>query len=288
MSVNEQVRHFAQHPQAALQKYHLSVPQGIFRICPYCQQKYYFRSFGKYQVCPDCGYGLRVRAYQRLKMLTKKTLEWDKDLTTTDPLAFPNYLQKVQQAQAKTKLKDAVWTGQARIAHHEVALGIMDPTFIMGSLGTSNGERLTRLFEKATIQELPVILLCASGGARMQEGILSLMQMAKISQAVTQHRQAGLFYLSILMDPTTGGVTASFATQADVIWAEPHALIGFAGQRVIEQTMNKALPPDFQSAEKAYERGFIDAIVPRPQQSVALEQMLSIMAATRWTGDCHE
>lgn len=173
-------------------------------------------------------------------------------------------------------------TGLAKIDDQPVALGIMDPLFIMGSLGTANGERLTRLFERATEKQLPVVLLTASGGARMQEGIYSLMQMAKISVAVNEHGDAGLAYISVIMDPTTGGVTASFATQADITLAEPHALLGFTGKRVIEQTINKQLPDDFQSAENSYKRGFIDEIVPRDKLAGRLSQLLRILEAPKW------
>jgi acetyl-CoA carboxylase carboxyl transferase subunit beta len=215
-------------------------------------------------------------------MLTKYFEEWDADISFDDPLQFPDYEAKLKKAQSATHLKDGVLTGLATINGQQTALGIMDPLFIMGSLGTANGERITRLFERATEQELPVVLLTASGGARMQEGIYSLMQMAKISQAVNQHGDAGLAYISVLMDPTTGGVTASFATQADVTLAEPQALIGFTGKRVIEQTINKQLPDDFQSAENSLKRGFIDEIVPRDQLAKRLGQLLTIFNAPKW------
>ncbi|NVY96691.1 acetyl-CoA carboxylase carboxyl transferase subunit beta [Lactobacillus sp. DCY120] len=288
MKINEPVRNFVRHPEKALKHYQNSIPKGIFRYCPQCKSKFYFRRVGRFQVCPECGYNFRVPAYQRLKMLTKKYEEWDAEVVTQDPLQFPDYEEKLQKAQSATKLKDAVWTGKAQLGDFSVALGIMDPYFIMGSLGTANGERITRLFERATTEQLPVVLLTASGGARMQEGILSLMQMAKISQAVNQHHQAGLLYLTILMGPTTGGVTASFASQADLIWAEPKALIGFAGRRVIEQTINKKLPADFQSAENAFKNGFLDAIVPRDQQLAALEQVLTVFNAQKWGGSQDE
>lgn len=275
---------FSKHPYHALANYQENVPQGIFRICPQCKTKFYFRKLGKYRLCPNCGYGFRVTARTRLKMLTKEFSEWDETIATTDPLAFPQYQAKIKQMQTKTKLKDAVLTGQAKIGDYETALGIMDPDFIMGSLGSATGERITKMFERATAEKLPVIMLTASGGARMQEGITSLMQMAKISQAVNQHREAGLVYIVVMMDPTTGGVTASFASQGDVILAEPHALVGFAGRRVIEQTINKKLPPNFQSAENAFANGFIDAIVPRTEQKECLEQLLAIFAAKKWEG----
>ncbi|UQS84222.1 acetyl-CoA carboxylase carboxyltransferase subunit beta [Bombilactobacillus thymidiniphilus] len=276
---------FVRHPQKALATYHHNVPSGIFRYCNKCGAKFYFRRAGKFQLCPECGYGFRVTARQRLKMLTKDFQEWDADLVTQNPLDFPNYDEKLKKAQSKTKLQDAVLTGLADLDGQTAALGIMDPYFIMGSLGTANGERITRLFEKATAQKLPVVLFTASGGARMQEGIASLMQMAKISQAVNEHRQAGLLYIAVIMDPTTGGVTASFASQADIILAEPQALLGFAGQRVIEQTINKKLPADFQSVENVYQNGFIDAIVPRTEQVAKLGQLLTIFAAAGWEGE---
>lgn len=276
--------HFAPHPIQALNSYYHNVPQGIFRYCPHCGSKFYFRRAGKFQICPECGYGFRVNARQRLKMLTKDFQEWDAELVTTDPLKFPDYQEKLHKAQTKTKLLDSVLTGRAKLAQHDVALGIMDPNFIMGSLGTATGEKITRLFEQATAQKLPVIMFTASGGARMQEGIHSLMQMAKISQAINEHRQAGLLYVAVIMDPTTGGVTASFASQADITLAEPQALLGFAGRRVIEQTINKKLPSDFQSVENAYQHGFIDEIVARPQQLQKLDQILTIFAGQKWKG----
>ncbi|MBA1433923.1 acetyl-CoA carboxylase carboxyltransferase subunit beta [Bombilactobacillus bombi] len=285
MDANDRFRNFVRHPKDALQHYKINVPQGLFRTCPKCHAHFYFRKAGHYQVCPDCGYGFRVSAHQRLKMLTKTYQEWDAQISTQDPLQFPDYLKKIKDAQNKTQLQDSVWTGKAKIGDYSVALGIMDPYFIMGSLAPATGERLTKLFERATQQNLPVVLLTASGGARMQEGILSLMQMAKVSQAINDHRQAHLLYLAILMDPTTGGVTASFASQADIIWGEPRALIGFAGRRVIEQTINKKLPRDFQNAEKVLQNGFLDAIVPREQQVAQLQRVLAIFAAQTWRGE---
>ena len=173
-------------------------------------------------------------------------------------------------------------TGEATIGSHAIALGIMDSHFIMGSMGTIVGEKITRLFEKALEQQLPVVIFTASGGARMQEGIFSLMQMAKISAAVKRHHQAGLFYLTVLTDPTTGGVTASFAMEGDIILAEPQALIGFAGRRVIEQTIKQELPEDFQKAEFLLEHGFVDQIVPRTQLRQRILDLINIHTMKGW------
>lgn len=284
MSFGEHVKRFSSRSVSMLAHYQAKVPNGIWQECPHCHASFYFKRAGQYRVCPECGYGFRVTAHRRLKMLTKHFEEWDAELETKDPTEFPEYDRKIKKAQSATHLKDGVLTGKATIGDYPVALGIMDPLFIMGSLGTANGERITRMFEKATEQQLPVVLLTASGGARMQEGIHSLMQMAKISQAVNDHSTAGLSYISVIMDPTTGGVTASFASQADITLAEPKALYGFTGKRVIEQTINKALPDDFQSVENSYKRGFIDEIVPRERMAERLTQLLSILEAKKWGG----
>lgn len=239
------------------------VPSGLWLACPKCHQSVYHKDLGIYQACPHCQYGFRIGARERLKWMVDEFSELDADLLTKDPLNFPNYSAKLKKAQQQTDLNDSVLTGIALIGGQKCALGIMDPNFIMGSMGTITGEKITRLFELALKESLPVVMVTASGGARMQEGIFSLMQMAKISQAVKKHSEAGLFYLTILTDPTTGGVTASFAMQGDVILAEPRALVGFAGKRVIEQTMHQKVPEDLQDAETVLQNGFIDAIVAR-------------------------
>lgn len=273
---------FECHPKQALRNYKNNVPKGIFFSCKKCGEQFYYTFAGKYKVCPNCGYGFRVTARERLKMLTNDFEEWDEDISTNDPLHFPGYREKLAKAQQHTKLKDAVLTGKARLEDKNVALGIMDPDFIMGSLGTATGEKITRLFERATDQKLPVVIFTASGGARMQEGIHSLMQMAKISQAVNDHRAAGLVFIAVIMDPTTGGVTASFASQADIILAEPKAMLAFAGRKVIEKTIHKKLPLDFQSSENVYRNGFVDAIVPREKQISTLQQLLTIFTSKGW------
>ena len=189
--------------------------------------------------------------------------EYFTGIETSDPLHFPGYMEKLAETREKTGLDEAVMTGLAEIGGQKIALGIMDSNFIMASMGTVVGEKITRLFELATEQSLPVVLFTASGGARMQEGIMSLMQMAKISAAIQRHSKAGLFYLTVLTDPTTGGVTASFAMEGDIILAEPQTLVGFAGRRVIESTVRETLPADFQKAEFLLEHGFVDKIVMR-------------------------
>lgn len=251
------------------------VPTGLWISCPKCHQSFYHKDLGPYRDCPSCQYGFQISARERLAWLVDDFHEMDAGLQTQDPLDFPGYQAKLAKAQAVTQLNDSVLTGIAQIGQVKFALGIMDPKFIMGSLGTIVGEKITRLFETATQKKLAVVLFTASGGARMQEGIFSLMQMAKVSQAVKHHANAGLFYLAVLTDPTTGGVTASFAMQGDIIVAEPHALVGFAGKRVIEQTIHQRVPEDLQVAETVLKEGFVDAIVPRAQQKATIAFLLA-------------
>ncbi|MCP0886000.1 acetyl-CoA carboxylase, carboxyltransferase subunit beta [Ligilactobacillus sp. WILCCON 0076] len=252
------------------------VPTGLWISCPKCHQSFYHKDLGVYQACPSCAYGFRITARERLEWLVDDFKEMDTDLITKDPLEFPGYMDKLTKARKITNLNDSVLTGIAKINNQECALGIMDPKFIMGSLGTITGEKITRLFEEATRKNLPLVLFTASGGARMQEGIFSLMQMAKVSQAVKRHSNAGLFYLTVLTDPTTGGVTASFAMQGDIIISEPRALVGFAGKRVIEQTIHQRVPEDLQDAETVLAEGFIDAIVSRDKQKDTIAWLLEM------------
>lgn len=243
------------------------VPDELFSKCPACKRMIYQKELGQEKMCHYCSYAFRIGADQRL-VLTVDTDSFEElfaGLETSNPLDFPDYLEKLALVRQKTGLDEAVLTGRAKIMEQDVALGIMDASFIMASMGTVVGEKITRLFEYALEESLPVVLFTASGGARMQEGIMSLMQMAKVSAAVKRHSNAGLFYLTVLTDPTTGGVTASFAMQGDVILAEPQALVGFAGRRVIESTVREQLPDDFQRAEFLQEHGFIDAIVRRQE-----------------------
>ncbi|MBD5807252.1 acetyl-CoA carboxylase carboxyltransferase subunit beta [Lactobacillus sp. 0.1XD8-4] len=252
------------------------IPDRMWIKCPYCCDTLFAKQLTEYAVCPNCDYGFRITARQRVSWLTDDFVEFDSDLQTKDPLNFPGYQEKINNLQAVTNLNDAVLTGEATINTTKFALGIMDPTFIMGSLGTVAGEKITRLFEYATAQDETVVMYTASGGARMQEGILSLMQMAKISQAIANHNTAGLLYIVVLTDPTTGGVTASFAMDGDIILAEPHALIGFAGRRVIEQTIHEKLPKDTQSSENLLKHGFIDAIIKRQEEKEKLEWLIKV------------
>lgn len=241
------------------------VPDELFSQCPGCKYTIYQKDLGSERICPHCGYTFRISAQERLALTIDMGtfLEMFKGIETQDPLNFPGYRKKLALMREKTGLDEAVVTGTALIKGEKVALGIMDSNFIMASMGTVVGEKITRLFEYATAEKLPVVLFTASGGARMQEGIMSLMQMAKISAAVKRHSNAGLFYLTILTDPTTGGVTASFAMEGDIILAEPQSLVGFAGRRVIENTVREDLPEDFQKAEFLLEHGFVDAIIKR-------------------------
>lgn len=257
------------------------IPDGLAESCPSCKEIIFKSSIGEDYLCPKCDYHLQFPTMERIEWLVDvgSFTEWDKELTAQDPFEFTGYQDKIERARKTTGLEEAIVTGQANLEGMPFALGVMDSRFIMASMGTVVGEKLTRLFERATELKLPVVLYIASGGARMQEGILSLMQMAKVSQAVSRHDQAGLFYCAFLTHPTTGGVSASFAMQGDMTLAEPKATVGFAGKRVIEQTIGSKLPADFQDAETVLEYGFIDQIVHRSEQKNVLSLLLSIHAA---------
>ena len=252
---------------------------GIRNSCPRCgvllplseQQE-------NMNVCTACGYHFRIGPRDRINYTTDEGSfqELDGELMSRDLLDFPGYDQKLRNAKLASREKEGVACGTALVEGQPCALFCMDPYFMMGSMGTVVGEKITRLFEYATENRLPVVGFTVSGGARMQEGILSLMQMAKTSAALKKHSDAGLFYLSVLTDPTTGGVTASFAMDGDVIMAEPGATIGFAGARVIEQTIRKKLPQGFQTAEFLLEHGFVDLIVPRGEQKAAIARLLRL------------
>lgn len=254
------------------------VPDELFSQCPGCKYTIYQKDLGSERICPHCGYTFRISAQERLNLTIDMGTftEMFTGIETTDPLNFPGYRQKLTAVREKTGLDEAVVTGTALVKGQKVALGIMDSNFIMASMGTVVGEKITRLFEFATEEKLPVVLFTASGGARMQEGIMSLMQMAKISAAVKRHSNAGLFYLTILTDPTTGGVTASFAMEGDIILAEPQSLVGFAGRRVIENIVRENLPDDFQKAEFLLEHGFVDAIVGRRDLPATIARLVAL------------
>lgn len=246
----------------------LQVPEGLFKKCPECANIVYTEDIiSNYYSCPHCEHYFRINAKTRLNMILDKGSfkEWDPDLQSKDPLSFPGYKRKLENYQTLTHLNEAIITGEGEIGSLPVAIAVMESEFMMGSMGTVVGEKIVRLTEEATKRKLPLVIFCCSGGARMQEGIFSLMQMAKTSQALKKHSEAGLLYVSVLTDPTTGGVTASFAMLGDVILAEPGALIGFAGPRVIEQTIRQKLPKGFQTSEFLIEHGFVDRIVKRNQ-----------------------
>ena len=236
------------------------------------------------RVCPECGNYFRMNARERIALVTDwgTFREHDALITSENLIDFPEYEEKLTRAMETTGEKDAVVTGRAKIGGIPAALFVMDSNFMMASMGTVVGEKITRLFEYATEHRLPVVGFICSGGARMQEGVLSLMQMAKVSAAVRWHSDAGLFYLPVLTDPTTGGVTASYAMEGDIIAAEPGALIGFAGQRVIEQTTGEKLPKGFQSAEFQLEHGFVDLLLDRGESKQRICRLLAAnMAAGR-------
>ena len=263
------------------------VPEGLWEKCPNCQKTIYSKDLGKDKVCPHCAYNFRIPAYERISSIVDEGTfdEWNALMPEENPLAFPGYENKLKIAKEKTGLDEAVVTGAAFINKHKVALCVMDSNFIMASMGKVVGEKLTRAFERATVEKLPIIVFTASGGARMQEGIMSLMQMAKVSVAVSNHSKAGLLYITVLTDPTTGGVTASFAMQGDIILAETGATVGFAGKRVIEQTIKAKLPEGFHTAEKVLENGFIDKIVARKDLRRALQHLLLLHAPAEKAGE---
>lgn len=256
-----------------------SAPEGLWLKCPKCGEMVYrddVKAHG--YVCPKCEGYFRIGTKTRIRMVADPGTfqEWFTDLWTDNPLEYPGYEEKIADLQEKTKLHEAVTVGKCMVNGLETVLGVCDARFLMGSMGYVVGEKITRAFERATEEKLPVVLFTSSGGARMQEGIVSLMQMAKTSAAIRKHSEAGLFYLPILTDPTTGGVTASFAMLGDVILAEPGALIGFAGPRVIAQTIGQKLPEGFQRAEFLVEKGIIDGVVERQELKETVWKLLKI------------
>ena len=265
----------------ALKNARPEVPQGLMRKCNKCGAAIIAEDVKKgYYICPKCKGYFRVHAYRRVEMIADEGSfeEWDKEMPFVNPLDFKGYEEKVAGLKERTHLNEAVVTGKASINGSPVVLGICDGRFMMASMGHIVGEKIARAVERATEEKFPVIIFACSGGARMQEGIVSLMQMAKTSAALKRHSDAGLLYISVLTDPTTGGVTASFAMLGDIILAEPKALIGFAGPRVIEQTIGQKLPKGFQRSEFLVEHGFVDRIVEREEMKDVLGQILKMHA----------
>ena len=248
------------------------------KACPNCRKHTPVSVLQENRMVCSCGYHFRMTARQHIGLVTDP--DSFKELFTqyraVDPLYFPGYREKLEKARAGSREEEGVLCGTAKIRGRKTAVFSMEAQFMMGSMGTVVGEKITLLFEYATEHRLPVLGFLVSGGARMQEGLLSLMQMAKTSAAVKQHSDAGLLYIAVLTDPTTGGVTASFGMEADIILAEPGATIGFAGERVIEQTTRKALPKGFQKAEFVQKHGFVDRVVPRERQRALLATLLAI------------
>lgn len=265
-----------------------NIPNDLLFKCPRCRNvEFEDEMKAVNMVCPKCGYHARLSAAERLKITVDRGtfVEIDSEMTSKNPLDFPGYDEKQRAMKEHTGMNEAVITGEAEIRGIPVVIGIMDSRFMMASMGSVVGEKLTRAFEYATKMKLPIILFTASGGARMQEGIISLMQMAKTSGAAAKHDDAGQLYITVLTDPTTGGVTASFASLGDIIIAEPKALVGFAGRRVIEDTIRQRLPDDFQLAEFQLENGFIDMIVERRKMRSVLSHLLRLHGYMPEKGD---
>lgn len=255
------------------------VPKGLLKKCKKCGAALLSEDVKSHlDICPKCGGYFRMSAPERIALLADEGsfVPWDEGLKSSNPLQLKGYESNLNKLRGKTGLDEAVITGEVSIEGNRAALGVCDGRFLMASMGEVVGEKITRMVEKATEKKLPVIMICCSGGARMQEGMKSLMQMAKTSAALKRHSDSGNLYISVLTDPTTGGVTASFAMLGDIIVAEPGALIGFAGPRVIEQTIGQKLPKGFQRSEFLMEHGFLDAIVERGQLREFLGQVLSL------------
>lgn len=260
------------------------IPDGLITMCPKCRKSILSELMVEnLHICPKCGGYLRMPGQERIRLLADADsfAEWDQGMHTRNPLRLREYPERVSSLQKSTGLDEAVITGKARIYGHDTVLMVMDCRFLTASMGEVVGEKITRGIEKATAEKLPVIIVCCSGGARMQEGMTSLMQMAKTAAALKRHSAAGLLYISVLTDPTTGGVTASFAMLGDIILAEPGALIGFAGPRVIEQTIGQKLPKGFQRSEFLLEHGFVDKIVEREELKDTLFRILKMHAAEK-------
>jgi acetyl-CoA carboxylase carboxyl transferase subunit beta len=255
------------------------LPDGVMTKCPKCKKISITKELIKnVKVCNNCGYHHKMTAFERIESLLDENSfeEFDKEMISTNPLHFPDYIEKLESDRKKTDLNEAIVTGSGTLEGIPVVVAVMDSRFRMGSMGSVVGEKITRAIERATADQLPFIIFTASGGARMQEGILSLMQMAKTSAALQKHSELGCLSISIMTNPTTGGVSASFASLGDFNFAEPGALIGFAGRRIIEQTIREELPEDFQTAEFLLNHGQLDAVIPRTEMRSKLFTILNL------------
>ncbi|MCQ6266557.1 acetyl-CoA carboxylase, carboxyltransferase subunit beta [Fictibacillus sp. WQ 8-8] len=255
------------------------VPEGLMTMCPECKHIMYTKELKKnLLVCQSCNYHYPMSSYERIGSLVDEGsfTEYDQDMVSVNPLEFPGYLEKLDSDRKKTKINEAVVTGDGTINSYPAVIAVMDSRFRMGSMGSVVGEKITRAIEQAIEKEIPFLIFTASGGARMQEGILSLMQMAKTSVALKKLSDRGLLFISVMTHPTTGGVSASFASVGDYNFAEPKALIGFAGRRVIEQTIREDLPEDFQTSEFLLKHGQLDKVIPRDEMKDTLTTVLKI------------
>ncbi len=255
------------------------IPEGLMKKCPTCKKIFYEKEMAKnIEVCPNCDFHHSLSAWERIDSLFDEGTfeEWDAHLKTSNPLDFPDYLEKIEKDCEKTNLSEAVVTGKGFMDERPVAFSVMDSRFRMGSMGSVVGEKIARAIERAKDEGLPFVIFTASGGARMQEGVLSLMQMSKTSVAIKRFSEAGGLMISVMTHPTTGGVSASFASLGDYNFAEPKALIGFAGRRIIEQTTREKLPDDFQTAEFLLKHGHIDRVVHRHEMKELLSSLVQM------------
>ena len=266
-------------------KANIDIPVGKWVKCEKCKEILYKETVREnYNICPNCGHYFRMHIDRRLELIIDKGTykRFDLNIETTNPLEFDDYPKKLKNLREKTGLEEAVACGTGKINGENIVICIMDSGFLMGSMGAVVGEKITYAIEQAIKLKIPIIIFCTSGGARMQEGIISLMQMAKTTEALTKLDEAGLLYISVLTDPTYGGVTASFASLGDIVLAEPNVMIGFAGQRVIEQTIKEKLPEGFQTAEFLLEHGFVDKIVERHELKETLYKLIKLSKGGRY------
>ncbi|MGL5380516.1 acetyl-CoA carboxylase, carboxyltransferase subunit beta [Clostridium sp.] len=261
-----------------------NIPSGMWSKCDDCGNILYTEDLNSnFHVCNKCNFHFKINSKERIRQFFDRDTfkEYFKEIVSKNPLEFKGYEEKIKKGKVASNSNEAVVTGVGKINGIDIAVAIMDSYFMMGSMGTAVGEKITRIVEHATKERLPLIIFTASGGARMQEGIFSLMQMAKISAAIARHDNEGLLYVTVVTNPTTGGVTASFAMEGDIILSEPGALIGFAGRRVIENTIKETLPDDFQKAEFLLEKGFVDSIVNRKDLKGQIYKILCLHGEKR-------